>query len=209
MTEPKIAFSIAAFFAVCLLSLTNLFAQTPPVKFQASANYEVVLQTLIGSNNASNKSDAAQTLSDVVKKLKANYSYSNYRLNSTFLQRIADGGTIDFKTFSAGEDSANKVPNAPSFSVWTLSRLESLPNAKGQNSIQFQGFRFGQQVPVEIQTSKDENGKTNSSFNYEMVGLTLQKFSLIENAPTVIGSISTSKPDELLFLILTVKSVDE
>lgn len=209
MTKSKIAISIAAIFAVCLLSLPNIFAQTPPVKSQANANYEVILQTVIGSNNADNKTDVSQTLSGVIKKLKANYSYSNFRLSSTFLQRIADGGTIDFKTFLAGENSANKLLNTPSFLVWTLSRLESLPNAKGQNSIQFQSFRFGQQVPVETQTSKDENGKTNSVFDYEIVGLTLQKFSLIENAQTVIGSIPTSKPDELLFLILTVKSVDE
>lgn len=207
MTKSKIAFSIAAFFSVCLLSLTNGFAQTPPTVKQIEPSYEVVLQTLIASNSANNKSDIPPMLVGAVKKLKANYPYSNYRLTSTYLQRVANMGTIELKSVS-NEAIPNQERNFSIFSDWTLHNLQTLPNAKGQNSFQFESFRFGQRIPIVTSSVRDESGKTNSVVNYEQVGLTIQRCSLAENAPTVIGSLSTSKPDELMFLVLTVRSAE-
>ena len=208
MTKSKIAFSIAAFFSVCLLSLTNGSAQTSPTGKQVEPSYEVVLQTLVASNNANNKSDIPQTLAGAVKKLKANYSYSNYRLGATFYQRVANTGTIELKSVS-NEAIPSQERNFTIFSEWTLNNLQTLPDAKGQNSIQFQSFRFGQRIPVITSSVKDENGKTNSVVNYEQVGLTIQRCSLTENVPTVIGSLSTLNPGELMFLVLTVKSAEQ
>ncbi len=207
MTKSKNVFSIAAFFSVCLLSLANCFAQTPTTRNQIEPSYEVVLQTLIASNTANNKSDIPQTLVGAVKKLKANFSYSNYRLGSTFYQRVANTGTFELKSVS-NEAIPNQERNFTIFSEWTLGYIQTLPNAQGQNSIQFQNFRFGQRVPVITSNFKDESGKTNSVVNYEQIGLTIQRCSLAENMPTVIGSLSTLKPDELMFLVLTVKSAE-
>jgi len=207
MTKTKIAFSIAAFFSVCLLSLTNNFAQTPPTAKQIEPSYEVVLQTLVASNTANNKSDIPPPLADAVKKLRANYPFSNYRLTSTSLQRVANTGTIELKSVS-NEAIPNQETNFSVFSEWTLNNLQTLPDAKGQNSIQFQSFRFGQRIPVITSSVKDESGKTNSVVTYEQVGLTILRCSLAENVPTVIGSLSTLKPDELMFLVLTVKSAE-
>lgn len=203
MNKTKIAFSIFAFLIVCLLSFTNSFAQTPN-KTQFEPSYEVVLQTLIGSNLANNKSEIPQTLSNVVKKLKNNYSYSNYSLSSTLLQRIGTAGTGELKSVSS-EAVPNQERNFSVFSEWTLSNLQNVPSENGQTSIQFQNFRFGQRVPVVVSTVKDDGGKSNSVVNYEQVGLTLQRFSLAENTPTIVGSLSTTKPDELMFLVLTVR----
>ncbi|MGI8787416.1 MAG: hypothetical protein ACR2HG_06625 [Pyrinomonadaceae bacterium] len=209
MFKTKIAFSIAAFFAVCLFGLINCLAQNQTAKTQIEPSYEVILQTVVGSNNSNAKTEIPQTLSSLLKNLKAYYSYSNYHLTSTFLQRVASRGTIEFKGVFR-EAVQNQDANFSVFSEWTLNDLQSLPNAKGQNSIQFQNFRFGQRVPVTTSSNLDvATGKTNSVVNYEQIGLTLQKFSLPENAPTVIGSLSTSKPDEMMFLILTVKPADE
>jgi len=206
MSKPKIVFSVAAFFAFCLLSLADCLAQTPP-KNQTEPSYEIVLQTLVASNNTNNKTDVPQTLSGVIKKLKANYSYSDYRLVSTSLQRVANTGTVEFRSVT-NETIPNQEKNFPVFSEWALSGLQNLPNAKGQDSVQFQSLRFGQRVPL-INSIRDENGKMNTSANYEQIGLTIQRFSVAVNVPTVIGSLATSKPDELMFLILTVKSAEE
>lgn len=200
MNKPKFLFSTAAFFLVCLVGLTNSFAQTGNQTKQAETSYEIVLQTLIASNNAADKSAAVpQTLSNVVKKLKTNFPLSDYRLTSTFLERITDKANFEFKSV-AGASSQNPENNAPIFSEWTLGVVESSSNEKGRNMIQFQGFRYGQRVPI----------RTSSGVvNYEQIGLNLQKLSLPENIPTVVGSLSTSKPDEMLFLVLTVKTVEE
>ena len=202
MNKPKTVFSIAAFFLVCLFASTNSFAQNAK---QFEPSYEVVLQVLIASNAAPDKSVAVpQTLSNVLKKLKTNYSFSNYRLDLTYLQRVTNTGNIELRSVS---NASNQDVYAPIFSEFTLGQLMNLPDAKGQNSISIQNFRFGQRVP--IRTGGGESGKSNVAVNYDQIGLSMQKVSLPVNAPTVVGTLSTSKPDELMFLVLTVKPVEE
>lgn len=205
MNKPKNIFSIAALLFVCLLGLTNSFAQTPAK--QAESSYEVLLQVLIASNTASDKSAAVpQTLSNVVRKLKTNYSFANYSLNSTYLQRIANRGNLEFKGVS---NEPNQDIYAPVFSEFILGQLQNSPDANGQNSISIQNFRFGRRVPVKTADYKNESGKSNSVVNYESVGLSMLRLNLSLNTPTIIGNLSTSKPDELMFIVLTVKPVEE
>lgn len=204
MYKTKILFSITF---VCLLGLTNIFAQTQNQPQQADTTYEVVLHILTASNNPADKIAVPQSLSNVVKKLKTVYSYSNYNLDSTYLERIANTGVLDFKGVSNKSDQ-NQENYASVFTELTLGRLQSSPNGQGKNFIQFDSFRFGQRVPVITRTVKDSSGKTSNIVNYEQIGLTIKSLSLPENAPTIIGSLSTSKPDELIFLILTVKPAE-
>ncbi len=194
----------ATFFLVGLMCPTFSFAQTD--KAQADVSYEVVLQILIASNTG-DKTNLPPVLSGAVKRLKNDYAFSNYRLNATYLQRIANTGSVEFKTIS-NETAQNPNTYAPVFMEWTIGQLSNLPNDKGQNSIQLRNFRFGQRVPVIMGSSKTENGNSAPIINYEQIGITMQKLSLPENVPTIIGSLSTSKADELMFLILTVKSAE-
>jgi hypothetical protein len=206
MNKPKLIFSIAAFLFVCLLNLTNSFAQAP-AKQQSEPSYEVVLQVLIASNAATDKSVAVpQTLSNVVKKLKTNYSFSNYGLTSTYFQRIANRGNLEYKGVS---NEPNQDIYAPIFSEFTLGQLQNSPDVNGQNAISIQNFRFGRRVPVKTADYQDNSGKSNAVVNYESVGLAMHRLNLSLNTPTIIGNLSTSKADELMFLVLTIKPVEE
>lgn len=208
MNKPKFIVSVAAFFLACLLNLTNSFAQVPTNQ-QTQPSYEVVLQVLNASNNVADKSNAVvpQTLSSVVKKLKTNYTFSNYRLSLTYLQRVANTGNLEFRGVS---NEPNQDVYVPIFSEWSIRQLLTLPDARGQNSITIENFRFGQRVPVRNGASlTDQNGKSSAVINYEHIGLTMGRLNLPVNTPTVIGNLSTSKPDEVMFLILTVKPAQE
>lgn len=197
MNKPKTIFTITAFFIVCLLNLTNSFAQTDAQTRQAEPSYEVVLHILTASNSAGGRQSIPQPLVNVVKKLKNTYSFSNYHLDSTYLQRTA--GSIEFKSVS-NVLNQNQESFTPTFSDWSLVGIKSFPLAQEKKLIQFQSFRFGQRVPIRTSTGV---------VNYEQIGLSIQKISLPENVPTIIGSLSTSKPDELMFLVLTVKPTEE
>ncbi len=196
MTKLKFAFSIAAFVFILLSSLTDSFAQNP-AKTQAEPSFDVILQTVIASNNPTDKSDTPQSLLGVIKKLRADFPFSNYRLTSTYMQRVANLGNIEFKGVS-NEANQNQDKNPATFSEWSLVGLENLLDEKGQATIQVQRFRFGQRVPIII----------SSTVAYEPVGFTT-KFSLTKNVPTVVGSVTTATPDELMFVILTVKSAEQ
>jgi len=188
MNQPKKSFLLAAFFIFCL-SLTASFAQTP-INKPSEPSFDVILQTVVGSNDGGS-SDVASPLSGIVKKLKADFPFANYRLASTSIQRIANKGGADSRSVSYTSDK-----NLAVFSEWTINNLESSIDDKGQETLQIQNFRFGQRVPI------------NNTNNYEQVGITT-KFSLVKNTPTIVGSLTTSKPGELMFLILTVRSAEK
>lgn len=190
MNQPKKTFLLAAFFIFCL-SLTASFAQTPTNK-TSEPSFDVILQIVVASNEASGKSDIAPSLSGIVKKLKTEFSFSNYFLASTSIQRIANRGNAESRSVSYITEK-----NLAVFSEWVTNGLESAIDDQGRETIQVQNFRFGQRVPI-----------ISLNNSYEQLGFTT-KFSLLKNTPTVIGSLTTSKPDELMFLILTVKSTEK
>lgn len=198
--------ALAAVLFVCLFAF-NALAQTPPRQQQSEPSYEVVLQVLSASNAANDAGAEAvpQSLAGVVKKLKTMYSYSNYRLNLTYLQRVANTGSLEFKGIVGG---ANQDVYAPVFSEFTVGQLLNTPDANGQNTVSIFNFRFGQRVPVKTANYADDAGKSRAVVNYESVGLSMQRIGLTVNTPTVVGNLSAAKPDELSFLILTVKQAD-
>lgn len=198
MNKSKTVFSIAAFFTFCLLSFANASAQTD-VKTQAEPVYEVLLQTLVASNNTARKTDVPQTFSGVIKKLKNNYTFNNYRVTSTYLERLAStSGSVEIRSVANALNQNQENPS-PTFSEWSLGGLQNLQNSRGQTSIRVQNFRFSQRVPVK--------NVVNGTINYESIGLTLNKFGLPINEPTVIGSLGTAN-EELMFLVLTVNLME-
>jgi hypothetical protein len=203
MNKPNFIFKISLFLFA--LSAANVFAQSDTKQpQQADPCYEVVLQILVASNNAGEKASLPPALSNVVKKLKTNYSFSDYRLATTFLQRTSS--SVEYKSLLS-DFTGLKDNNLPVFSEWALRNLRSLSAATGRSTIQFDSFRFGARVPI-LTSVRDDSGKTSSSVNYEAIGITTTRFSLSENEATIVGSLATSKPDELMFLVLTVKPAE-
>jgi len=191
MNQPKKSFLLAAFFIFCL-SLTASFAQTP-INKSSEPSFDVILQAVVGSNDG-NKSDVASSLSGIVKKLKADFPFSNFRLTSTSIQRVSNRSGVSSKNISFTPEK-----NLAVYSTLTFDGLEVSIDESGQEMFQVRRFGFNQQIPI-----------TNSigAINYESINLN-GNFSLIRNEPTVIGSLSTLKPDELMFLIMTVKSAEK
>lgn len=188
MNQPKLLFSLAAFFIVCLSF--NSYAQTPPAR-QSEPSYDIILQTVVGSNDGV-KSEMPPKLSSVVKKIKADFPFANYHLTATAIQRTVNRGGVEFNSVSYTSEK-----NLPVFSTWNIDGILFSTDEKGQETVSVQNFRFNQRVPI-----TDWNNRL--LINYEQIGLKT-KFSLTKNSPTIVGSLTTSKPDELMFLILTVK----
>lgn len=206
MTKPNLVFYAAAFFLICFFGATVSRAQTAQAtaKRQAEASYEIVFQVLIGTNAPVEKSAAPPALASVVRKLKTNYAFSNYRVASTYIQRIANAGNATFNGVS-NESAQNAA--APIFSRWAIDQFQILPDAAGRDSISIRNFSFGQRIPIKAGVSSDAD-KTGGVITYEQIGLTLGKLALTVGEATVIGNLSAAKPDELMFLILTVKPAE-
>ncbi|HEY0657049.1 MAG TPA: hypothetical protein VGD05_01170 [Pyrinomonadaceae bacterium] len=199
MTKPNFIFKATSVLVLCLLSSAISFAQTDTRTVQVEPSYEVVLQVVVGSNVTAQKTNLPANLAVVTKNLRNNFTFSNYSLSDTYIGRVANTGSIEYKTLSNNFGQAQNS-QTPSFLDWTLGSLRSAPNGKGQNAIQIQPFRFGARVPVIT---------GGGVVNYESIGLNMHRISLPENAPTLIGTLPTLKTGETIFLVLTVRPVEE
>ncbi len=182
---------------VCLLFVNTLFAQNEKRdEFQQS--YEIKLQILSASNKTDARSEVPNSLSAVVKKLRETYSYRNFNLAETYVERVTNNGKIDFLGIS-NQLLANEEKKSPIFYEWVLNNLESVKNSGGREFLQFDSLRFSARVPVTV----------GEATNYNSTGFTLVKFNLPENTPTLAGSFSMLQTNEFVFIILTVKKAEE
>jgi hypothetical protein len=195
--------------AMCLAAFAMIasHAQTDARPAQVEPSFDVALHLVIGSNEGGARSELPASLAGIAKNLKANFTFSNYRLGSTFLGRISNTGNFEYKSVGDlfGKD-AEGIPQ--SFLEWTVANLRNMQTAKGQPGFQAQAFRFGARVPVQVATQQGEGGKGTPVYNYEAIGLNLAKVGLVENTPTLIGTLNLPGANGVIFLVMTVRSAD-
>ena len=194
-TKPKFIFAIAALFMFCLMSFTNSFAQDDTK--QASPNYKIYLDTIVAANNNSggNKKLSAP-LSNALKDVKSD-AFSNYYLFSNSYERIGVSGQITHNSIyeSIGQ---RKVENYAVYSNWALGKLREFSDEKSRSVVQFDNFTFSARVP----------SPTATVVNYEEIRLYVSNFNVLQNVPTVIGSLSVPKSDEMLYFVLTARPAE-
>jgi hypothetical protein len=191
-----------------LLVLSLLLTSSVAIYAQSvEPSYDMTLQLVVGSNETGSGSDIPADLLAVSRELKTHFAFTNYRISGTLIGRIANGGTFQYKSF-ANAFGREQAPGSQTFMDWSVAGFRNMPMASGKQGFQAQSFRFGARVPVIIGGAKDETGKLIPSFNYEPIGLTLDKVGLSENVPTLIGTLNLPGTNGTIFLIMTVKSVD-
>jgi len=192
-SNPK--FSFLAIPLLILIAASAVIAQPPPEQFEPS--FDVALYVVIGSNDAGRGVELPPNLSSISKRIKGNFSFSNYRLANTFFGRVTNTGSVEYKSVSniLGQETEGE---APTFTEWSLAVFRSLPNG-----YQARGFRFGARVPV--RTATTAGGPV---INYESVGLSSSVISLPTNTPTLIGTISLPKTSGTIFLVATIKPAE-
>jgi hypothetical protein len=172
-------------------------AQTPEAN-QPAKSYDVLLQVLVSSGGAA---DLPAALSNTGRKLKTVFPAANFSLTNTFMGKAALGGSFSHKGITELPLPGGASLEAPVFSEFSLDRITTV-----EDKIQISSFRYGMRVPIKTASFKNEAGKETPVLNYEQIGLTVNRLTLTENAPTVIGTLTTSKPNEIIVLVLTIKS---
>jgi hypothetical protein len=206
MNQPK--FFLSAIFGLSLIFALSLAAHgQTDTRPQVEPSYEVSLQLLIGSNDATQRTDVPANLAAISKQLRSTFTFSNYRLATTFLGRISNNGNFEYKSVTNifGQES---TASSQTFLDWSVANFRTGPTAKGAPGFQAQAFHFGARVPVLVGGAKDENGKMSPVVNYESIGLGLGKMGFAENVPTLIGTLNLPGADGTIFLVMTVRSAD-
>lgn len=158
------------------------------------ASYEINLQLLATTENNSEKLPA--NFSAIEKKLKTAFGQSNFRPVLSMLNRTSEKGVLTVKAVS----SLNQIPGIDKYTSFVQFSLNGL---RGENAeVKIDTLRFDLRIP--IFTTVAQEGQSVSAVNYESIGITANPLSVSINEPTIIGTLTTSRPGELLVLVLTV-----
>lgn len=195
------------YFAILLiLGLANFSSVSGQQNSEKTAepNFEIVLQTLISSNQAKAGKTIPASLSATINKLNSNYEFAAYQLMSTHLQRVGNNGNVSHKSLF---DELNTETEDRVFSNWALRNLTSVSDSSRQSLVSFRSFNFEARLPIKTGTI-ERQGETENVISYERIGLMIEGFSVPENKPTLIGTLGMPKSDQVIFFVLTVKPVD-
>lgn len=203
MYKPNIITKFILSIAVIVFG--GVFA---PIYAQSSTetSYEATLHVLIGSDDTSQRGDLPKSLDAVSGQIRDNFTFKSYRLMNTYYGRLANNGSLDYKSVSSLKNVSTE-PDAPTFLDWQLANFKAEPSSAAKGLLSMQMFRFGARVPVRVTPITSGDGKTNAITNYESVGLTLNRLSIGENEPTLVGTISLPRTTGTVFLVLTIKQV--
>ena len=173
---------------------------------QLEPSFDVALQLVVGSNDGV-RGEIPAELAGVTKQIKQSFGLNNYRLATTFIGRIANRGGFEYKSTSNifGQESTGSTQT---FLDWSLRDLQTMPTAGGRTGFRAESFRFGARVPVLTSTASDGTGKSTPVFNYEPIGIALNRVGLTDGSPTLIGTLNLPGTSGTIFLIMTVRSAD-
>ena len=205
-------------FSLSVLALSLIFSSFNQVSAQDAGrpqapvrrddvNYDVQLYLVTASNEQSERtgSQLPPSLDATIKQLRMSLPYTNFRLATTFLNRVKDNGTLELKGVGGALMPSQIGPSSPSFYDFSLFQVKMEMDAEGQPFIRIARFRFGLRMPIVTGTARVEGSDVGSPIiQYEPVGINTE-LSLREGTPTVVGTMTTSRPNESLILLLSVK----
>ena len=203
MTKPNIASRIFFIAAVLLLAGVSSFSQSLT---SADQSYEATLYVVIGSDDVAQRGDLPKSLDAVSKQIRDNFTFKNYRLMNTYYGRLANNGSLEYKSVSSLKNASTEL-DSPTFLDWQLSSFKVDPPVAGKNALSMQTFRFGARVPIVIAKIAGDDARGVPVTNYESVGLTLSRLTVSENSPTLIGTISLPRTTGTVFLVMAIKPV--
>ena len=203
MNKPRFTSHIFAIAAVIVLGSFSVLGQATTA---SGHSYEATLHVVIGSDDSSQRGDLPKSLDGVAKQIRENFAFTNYHLLNTYYGRLADGGSLEYKSVSSLKDAATEL-DSPSFLDWQLANFRAEPAEAGKGSLSMQVFRFGARVPIVISRLASDGGTAVPVRSYESVGLTLNKLTVSSNVPTLIGTISLPRTTGTVFLVVVIKPV--
>ncbi|HYE15822.1 MAG TPA: hypothetical protein VD968_15365 [Pyrinomonadaceae bacterium] len=172
-------------------------------------NLELHLHMLLASNAEGQRGEVPRELEGVVRQLKASLPYSQHRLVTTFLHRVKDGGnTLEVSSVGPSllTQSQAQQLTAPTFYQFSVGGVRLAEGASGQTFVQVPRFRFTLRVPVQTAAVAPAAGDAPGYpvIQYENVGMTTD-FSAREGEPTVVGTLTTRRPDEVFVVVFTIR----
>ena len=188
-------------------------AARPQGSPRPEVNIEVQVHLLVTAEGAESAPRVPQSLDPIVRQLRDALPNSEYRLATTFVNRVRDGGVYDVKAVGGIPFGPPPPPGppAPPFFLLSASSVRLVDTAAAQPSIHVLHFWVGTKLPVQTGTAgggdRREGGSPGGGtpvIQYESVGLGTQ-LSAREGEPTLVGTLHTARPGQLYVVVITAR----
>jgi hypothetical protein len=193
--------------AVCLSAQT----QPQPADRNEETNLETQLYLIIGTNQDVDNAKLPTVLESVVKELRATLPFKNYRLATTMINRVKNGGRLDLSwvggTLSTAIGSASNT--TPSFSQFKVREVKLVRNADNQPVVQMLGFNFGARIPIQTATGAiAANGAVAATVAYENTGVSTD-ISMRESEPVIVGTLNIGPSGDAVILVVAARRTEK
>lgn len=196
MNQPKIYLRSLVLITM-VFGLVAVSRSQTEEKQSTEPSYNITLQIVVGSND-DGRSELPENLKNISQQFKSIYPYSTYRVTNTYMGRVGNNGSFEYKSL-ADLPGHQSNTGAASFLEWSIGNLRL-----GDNSFVANSFRFGARIPVNLAVA----GEIGNTTTYESIGLNLARVGVPVGTPTLLGTLSLPKTDGTLFLVMTANRSD-
>lgn len=207
-------FLSAMLIALCTLAAvvsvqaqdSNASQTAKQAETKEETNLETQLFLIVGTDADVPDSKMPAALDTVVKQLRANLPFKNYRLAATMINRVKNEGRMELRwiggpmTLAAGPAPALN----PSFSTFSVRQVRVVPANDGQPRVQMEGFNFGARVPIQVSSAIAANGAVAPVINYESTGVSTD-VSMREGEAVIVGTLNIGPSGDALILVVSAK----
>jgi hypothetical protein len=142
------------------------------------------------------------SLDAVLKQLKATFMFKSYRLATTLLNRVRNGGRLSLRWVGSPLLAPSAATTStPGFNEFNVQVVKLDKNDAGQDIVQMSNFNFGARIPIQISSVA---GTGTPTIQYENTGITTD-ISVREGEPTIVGTLNVGPSGDALIIVVSAR----
>ena len=174
-------------------------------KSEDATGLEVQLHLIVARKTVDGEEEKLPASFDaVVKQLKSTFSFKSYRLATTLLNRVRNGGKLSLRWVGSPLlASAAATAATPGFNEFNVQMVKLIQDESGRDVVQMSSFNFGTRIPIQT-SSIASTGVSTPVVMYENTGITTD-ISMREGEPTIVGTLNVGPSGDALIIVVMAK----
>lgn len=175
------------------------------IKNEDATGLEVQLHLIVARKTSDGEDEKLPASFDaVVKQLKSTFNFKSYRLATTLLNRVKNGGRLSLRWVGSPLlASAAATAATPGFNEFNVQSVKLAQDEDGRDVVQMAQFNFGTRIPIQTSSIATTSGSA-PIVQYEHTGITTD-ISMREGEPTIVGTLNVGPAGDALIIVVSVK----
>src|SRR5687768_2847510 len=179
--------------------------QPARLKSNDAVGLEVQLHLLVARKTSEGDEEKLPAGFDsVIKQLKSTFTFKSYRLATTLLNRVKNGGRLSLRWVGSPLLAPSAATAAtPGFNEFNVQQVKLAQDEEGRDVVQMSNFNFGARIPIQI-SSIASTGNSVPLVQYEQTGITTD-ISMREGEATIVGTLNVGPSGDALIIVVSAK----